>query len=166
MGVRDRSSHGSSSSVADEFCRVALARNSDKTIVDPAPPKPSIEVRALEGREDLRINFPKLDGYRVELPDEDIWLDLDNAPVFEIGPNTAPTWVEMGGVVGKRELEEGDPTKYRPQQVAFEVAKRILDEQFTTAGDKRPWLFPKLVQICQDWIEQRVELKGDYSLGY
>jgi type III restriction enzyme len=140
--------------------------SSDKPTVDPAPPKPSIEVRALEGREDLRITFPKLDGYRVELPDEDIWLDLDNAPVFEIGPNTVPTWVEMGGVVGQRELEEGDPTAYRPQQVAFTLAKRILDEQFTTAGDKRPWLFPKLVKICQDWIEQRVEVKGDYSLGY
>ena len=62
--------------------------SSDKPITDPAPPKPSIEVFAVEGREDLRITFPKLDGYRVELPDEDIWLDLDSAPVFEIGPNT------------------------------------------------------------------------------
>ena len=44
--------------------------SSDRPIVNPAPPKPSIEVRALEGREDLRITFPKLDGYRVELPDE------------------------------------------------------------------------------------------------
>lgn len=140
--------------------------SSDKPIVDPAPPKPSIEVRALEDREDLRITFPKLDGYRVELPDEDIWLDLDNVPIFEIGPNTVPTWVEMGGVVGRRELEEGDPAAYRPQQVAFALAKRILDEQFTTAGDKRPWLFPKLVKLCQHWIEQKVVLKGDYNLGY
>ena len=64
----------------------------------------------MEGRERFRINFPKLDGYRVELPDDDIWLDLDNAPVFEIGPNTVPTWVEMGGVVGKRELNAVDLT--------------------------------------------------------
>jgi len=140
--------------------------SSDKPVVDPAPPKPSIEVRALEGREHLRITFPKLDGYRVELPDEDIWIDLDKAPSFEIGPNTVPTWVEMGGVVGQRELEEGDPTQYRPQQVAFALAKRILDEQFTTAGDKRPWLFPRLVKICRDWIDHKVELKGGYSLGY
>lgn len=140
--------------------------SSDKPISDPAPPKPSIEIFAVDGREHLRINFPKLDGYRVELPDEDIWLDLDNAPVFEIGPNTVPTWVEMGGVVGRRELEEGDPTSYRRQQVAFSLAKRILDQHFTQAGDKRPWLFPTLVKICQDWIKQRVALKGEYSLGY
>jgi type III restriction enzyme len=140
--------------------------SSDKPVVDPAPPKPSIEVRAMEGREHLRIAFPKLDGYRVELPDEDIWLDLDDAPTFEIGPNTVPTWVETGGVVGRSELEEGDPTQYRQQEVAYALAKRILDEQFNTASDKRPWLFPRLVRICQEWIKHKVELKGGYTLGY
>ena len=48
--------------------------SSDKPITDPKPPKPAIHIEAVEGREDLRIRFPKLDGYRVELPDEDIWL--------------------------------------------------------------------------------------------
>ncbi|MCA2245658.1 restriction endonuclease, partial [Mycobacterium sp. WUMAC-067] len=138
----------------------------DKPVADPLPPKPSIEVRAIEGREHLRITFPKLDGYRVELPDEDMWIDLDDAPVFEIGPNTVPTWVEMGGVVGRRELDEGDPTHYRAQQVAFALAKRILDERFTAANDKRPWLFPRLVRICKDWIDKRVVTKGDYNLGH
>jgi hypothetical protein len=38
----------------------------------------------------------------------------------------------MGGVVGKRELEEGDPTQYRPQQVAFALAKRILEARTET----------------------------------
>ncbi len=140
--------------------------SSDRPVVDPLPPKPSIEVRALEGREHLRITFPKLAGYRVELPDEDMWIDLDDAPVFEIGPNTVPTWVEMGGVVGSRELEEGDQTQYRAQQIAFALAKRILDEQFTAANDKRPWLFPQLVRVCKEWIDQRVVIKGNYNLGH
>ncbi len=140
--------------------------SSDKPIKDPLPPKPVIEVGAVEGREELRIEFPKLDGYRVELPDEEIWLDLETAPVFEIGPNTVPTWVEMGGLVGKKELEEGDPTRYRPAEVAFVLAKRILDENFNTVDDKRPWLFPKLVAMCKEWLEKKVVLKGDYSLGY
>jgi type III restriction enzyme len=140
--------------------------SSDKPITDPLPQKPAIHIQAVEGREDLRIRFPKLDGYRVELPDEDIWLDLEKAPVFEIGPNTVPRWVEMGGVIGKKELEEGDPTKYRTQQVAFALAKRILDENFNTVDDKRPWLFPKLVRMCQDWIEYKVVLHSGYSIGY
>jgi type III restriction enzyme len=140
--------------------------SSDRPVKDPLPPKPVIEVAAVEGREELRIEFPKLDGYRVELPDDAIWLDLEEASTFEIGPNTVPTWVEMGGVVGQKELDEGDPTKYRSQEVAFALAKRILDVNFNTVDDKRPWLFPKLVEMCREWIEEKVVVKGGYSLGY
>jgi type III restriction enzyme len=95
-----------------------------------------------------------------------MWLDLDGVPPFVIGPNTVPTWVEMGGVVGKRELEEGDPTQHREQEVAFALAKRVLDQHFTAAGDKRPWLFPKLVSMCRQWMAECVKTEGDYSIGY
>ena len=140
--------------------------SSDKPIGDPKPAPPMQEVAALAGREDLRITFPKLDGYRVELPDEEIWLDLDGAPVFEIGPNTVPNWVEMAGVVGETERESGDPTIYRSQEVAFALAKRILDQRFTAAQDKRPWLFPKLVTICRTFIDQRILVAQGFSLGH
>ena len=140
--------------------------SSDKPLKDPLPPKPVIEICAVEGREELRIEFPRLDGYRVELPDDEIWLDLEGAPKFDVGPNTVPSWVEMGGVVGERELDEGDPTQYRPQQVAFALAKRVLDANFNTVDDRRPWLFPRLVEMCRVWIEERVIVSGGYSLGY
>ena len=140
--------------------------SSDKPIKDPLPPKPMQQVAALEGRESLRITFPKLTGYRVELPDEEILLDLEAAPAFEIGPNTVPRWVEMQGMVGSAEREHGDEHDYRPQEVAFALAKRILDTQFNTADDKRPWLFPKLIEMCRDWIEQKVQLAEGYRLNY
>ncbi len=140
--------------------------SSDKPTRDPLPAKPVQEVAAVEGRDHLRISFPKLDGYRVELPDEEIWLDLESAPAFEIGPNTVPRWVEVQGVVGTGEREQGDDRDYRPQEVAFTLAKRILDTQFNTADDKRPWLFPRLTRMCRDWIQQRVEIAEGYNLGH
>ncbi|SDP61113.1 type III restriction enzyme [Pedococcus dokdonensis] len=140
--------------------------SSDKPIKDPLPPKPVQQVAAIEGREHLRIQFPKLTGYRVELPDEDIWLDLENAPAFEIGPNTVPRWVEMQGVVGAGESEGGEDRAYRPQEVAFALAKRILDTRFNTVDDKRPWLFPRLIGMCREWIDQRVRLAEGYTLAH
>lgn len=140
--------------------------SSDKPIKDPLPPKPVQQVAALEGREHLRIRFPKLTGYRVELPDEDIWLDLESAPAFEIGPNTVPRWVEMQGVVGAGERDRGEDRVYRAQEVAFSLAKRILDTQFNTVDDKRPWLFPRLIGMCRDWIELKVQLAEGYTLAY
>ncbi|KQU67585.1 BPTD_3080 family restriction endonuclease [Phycicoccus sp. Root101] len=140
--------------------------SSDKPIKDPLPPKPVQQVAAIEGREHLRIQFPKLTGYRVELPDEDIWLDLEQAPGFEIGPNTVPRWVEMQGVVGAGERERGEDRVYRSQEVAFALAKRILDTQFNTVDDKRPWLFPRLFGMCREWINQKVQLAEGYTLAY
>jgi type III restriction enzyme len=140
--------------------------SSDKPVKDPLPPKPVQNVAAVEGRERLRITFPKLTGYRVELPDDEIWLDLDGAPVFEIGPNTVPRWVEMQGVIGAGEREVGEARDYRSQEVAFALAKRILDTEFNTVDDKRPWLFPRLTAMCRDWIEQKVNLADGYRLNY
>lgn len=140
--------------------------SSDKPIKDPLPPKPVQQVSAVEGREHLRISFPKLTGYRVELPDADIFLDLESAPYFEVGPNTVPRWVDMQGVVGAGERDRGEDREYRVREVAFALARRILDAQFNSADDKRPWLFPKLARMCQDWLEQRVRLAEGYTLGY
>ncbi|AFJ34985.1 BPTD_3080 family restriction endonuclease [Mycobacterium sp. MOTT36Y] len=139
---------------------------SDKPAADPKPPNPVTEVRAVEGREHLRITFPKLDGYRVEMPDEPIWLDSDDAERFEIGPNTVPRWVEMQGVVGEQEREGGDGRRYRRQEVAFALAKRIMDSQFNIDDNRQPWRFPELVRISTQWLEQCVTIAEGFDLGH
>lgn len=135
-------------------------------MADPKPPRPVIEVGAVEGREHLRITFPKLDGYRVEMPNEPIWLDAEDAAPFEIGPNTVPRWVEMQGVVGEAERESGDRRHYRTQQVAFALAKRILDTRFNTGEDRQPWRFPELVRISNQWLDQCVTVAPGYDFGH
>jgi type III restriction enzyme len=139
--------------------------SSDKPIKDPLPPKPVQHVCALEGREHLRITFPKLTGYRIELPDDEIYMDLEASPTFEIGPNTVPRKVTIEGVVGESEEEPGTKREYRPKQVALALAKRVLDKEFNSAEDRRPWLFPKLAKMCQDWVEAKVEVAEGFSLA-
>ena len=135
----------------------------DRPPVEPTAPRRMQHVMSLEGREDLRITFPRLDGYRIELPDEEIYLDLEQAPAFYVGPGTVPRWVEMQGVVGEEEREAGERRSYRPQQVAYALAKRILETQFNTADDKRPWLFPRLAGLCRQWVDERVELADGWD---
>jgi type III restriction enzyme len=139
---------------------------SDKPTADPRPPNPVTEVEAVEGRELLRIGFPNLDGYRVEVPDEPIWFDPDDAEPFEIGPNTVPRWVEMQGVVGEQERESGNLRTYRRQQVAFALAKRILDSQFSNGEDRQPWRFPDLLRISNQWLEKCVIVAEGFDLSY
>jgi type III restriction enzyme len=140
--------------------------SSDKPIADPKPPRPTQEVESVEGREHLRITFPKLDGYRIELPAEPIHLDVAEAPRFEIGPGTVPRWVELGGVVGQYERDEGDPTKYRRQEVAFALAQRIMERHINRGDDREPWRFPQLVNVCRRWLDHCFDVHPGYSIGY
>ena len=61
-----------------------------------------------------------------------------------------------------------DPTTYRPQEVAFALAKRILDETVQHRRRQASLAVSRSSsQMCQDWIEQKVvSWPSGYSLGY
>jgi type III restriction enzyme len=139
---------------------------SDKPPPPVTPAPPAIEVAALPGREGYRITFPKLDGYRLEIPDAPLWLDTAAATRFLIGPSTVPTRTEVDGIVGEGELIRDDAWRTaRDQQVAFALAKRMLDSHFADGEDRRPWLFPQLVGIVRQWLAGCVDLADGYSVG-
>ena len=142
----------------------------DKDVPDPKRRKPATWVSAIEGREQFRIMFPKLDGYRLEVPDEQLWIDVDAAKPFVIGPSTVPTWTESAGVAGLAELDSGDGRPLRVQELAYEVAKRLINGQLRTQqsdeGDRRPWLFPQVARLSREWIDRFVVVEPGYSLAF
>lgn len=133
-------------------------------------PRPAIEVRALEERWDLAIRFPKLDGYRVELPDEPLNADFDEESRLHIDPEMVALWVENRGVVGEaRAVDLEDIRNARAQRIAFSIAKTLVQrEEFfaALAGVERPWLFPQLVDICRRWLDQCVTTEEGATKGY
>jgi len=141
---------------------------SDKTPAEVLPRPPAIEVGAVPGRERLRISFPRLEGYRVEIPDEELGFDPAAADRFVVGPSTVPTWVESAGVVGEAErVDVADPADFRAQEVAFALAKRLLDTHFAHGpDDRRPWLFPGLVRIARRWLDACVDVAPGFTVGH
>lgn len=124
---------------------------------DPRPQLPAIEVASVPGREHLRITFPRLDGYRVEMPDERIEFEATDAPDFIVGPDTVPNWTDIAGVVGDVDRDEADVDDKRRGAVAFALAKRLLDTHFSNQGaDPRPWLFPRLLDVVRQWLDTKV----------
>lgn len=138
---------------------------SDKPVDPPKPPEPSIRVKALDERAHLRIDFPVLSGYRVELPDAPLVFDLDAADHLTISGSTVPSWVEAAGIVGQAERIEGIK-EARVQEVAFGIAKRTLRFLFPDADDRRPWLFPQLVAFARDWMREKVHIESGYTVGF
>jgi type III restriction enzyme len=64
------------------------------------PPPPAVQVHALDSRLDLRISFPKLDGYRVEMPDAPFEWSFDQASVMSVDRDIVATWTKTQGFVG------------------------------------------------------------------
>lgn len=140
----------------------------------PAPtakePRRPVEVRALPERGELAIRFPKLDGYRVELPDEPLHADFDEDSRMHLDDESVALWVENQGVVGPAvEVLLDDIRDARAQRVAFALAKTLVrrEEFFAAlAGVERPWLFPQLADICRRWIAECLTLERGTTIGH
>lgn len=130
---------------------------SDRPIKNPPPKRPAILVRALDERWKLRITFPKLDGYRVEIPDEHLFTAFDDETArLHVDRNTVATWTRTMGLVGQAEEQDLEELRNaRHQEIAYRIAKTMLQRPDHFAGHdaaEKPWLFPQLVDITRQWL--------------
>jgi len=131
------------------------------------PLPPAVEVCALPERAELRITFPKLDGYRIELPDERPFAAFDETSRLHLEHDTVPTWVRTGGIAGETEDQTLDRVRdAREQEVAYELAALLVRDHFTAHdGVARPWLFPWLVALSREWLHDHVTVDPDAFIG-
>jgi len=126
----------------------------------PPTPKPGKSVRALPERLEaldeqghprtyLEVNFPRVIGYRFEVPPEQLRAKFDATHRIVLTTQDIPTRVLDAPIVGERaELRLEDAKKLRPQTVAFMLATHLQQHHFTD----KPWLFPQLLTIVRDWL--------------
>jgi len=140
---------------------------SDRPVPKPRIPRPPIEVRAELDRSELAIGFPKLDGYRVELPDERLHPAFTGDSTMHLDQATVALWVESQGLLGDSEQVDLDDIRgARTQRIAFAIAKTLAERKFAAHdGVERPWLFPQLVAICRQWLDEYVTTVPGVSKG-
>jgi type III restriction enzyme len=130
--------------------------------VDPKPGPIPTHVRALPERATCEITFPRIEGYRYELPAERLEAAFTDDSVKKLSTADIPNRVENAPIVGETSVHTLDELrdKYRPQQVAFHIARRLLQQKFRDgkANDK-PWLFPDLLAITKRWMNECLECK-------
>ncbi|GGP12990.1 DEAD/DEAH box helicase family protein [Nonomuraea glycinis] len=123
-------------------------------------------VRAIPGREQAEITFPRLVGYRIELPDEELIPDFDEESRLRITTDMIPTQTTVSGVVGDigMDILEG-LQESREQEVAFQLAKRVMESYLTDPDDRKPWLFPQILQISKQWLAECVDYDPHTFVG-
>ena len=132
-------------------------------------------VRALEDRDKHEITFPRLNGYRYELAGERLDANFSEDSRLILSPKDIPTRTENAPIVGERSIHTLDELKSRrKQEVAFLLAKLILEKYFRADGEEhrdRPeehhfesdvqaWLFPQVLTISRRWLDECVFCKA------
>jgi type III restriction enzyme len=118
--------------------------------------KPNRRVHAVPERAAAQITFPRLAGYRIELPDEQLWGDFSERSRFPLSTDEIPTETVVKGVIGSEETHTLDELRAkREQEVAFQLAHRVL-ERFLHGQDPKPWYFPQVLRITKQWLAQCV----------
>jgi len=115
-----------------------------------------VRVQALKERAAREIAFPRVDGYRVELPDERLRAKFtaDSRLVLtpeEVGPCT----VLMEGIVGEGvELNAAELEAVRPSTIVFHLAKRLLETRFCDPDEDWPiHLFGEAKRVTKQWLD-------------
>ena len=142
---------------------------SERDIKAAPPARPPEYVYALDDRSELEIRFPKVETYRIELPEEPMFFDESEAAPLHIDREDLATWTVTGGIAGG--VDEQELTQLRaarPQEVAYEIAADLIRRRFAGQGEGiKPWLFPSLVDVARRWLDSdRVTFGPDTPVGY
>ena len=128
----------------------------EPVVAPPKPPKRTVRVSAQRERGALEISFPRVEGYRIDLPDERITAVFSEDSRLELNAeNVGPCTVIMEGIVGQgAELNADVLSEIRPSTVSFHLAKRLLESRFRDPdGDLPVHLFGDVKRVVRQWLD-------------
>ncbi|TIU87602.1 MAG: restriction endonuclease, partial [Mesorhizobium sp.] len=132
------------------------------------PPKPVTRVFALRERERLSIRFPRVAGYRAELPDDRISATFTTDSRLELTPElVGPCTARLEGLVGEgHDISPDALDDMRPNSVAVHLTKRLVETYFRDPGHPPPYhLYNQIQPITRRWIRDCLAMKGGTKAG-
>lgn len=133
-------------------------------VVMPVPPRQTIQVKAVRpDRDALEIRFPRVMGYRVELPNERLTARFTDDSILFLTPElTGPSVTQNAGIVGESvNLDLIHLHEARPSTVLYHVTKHLLYTKWRDAGEEpKLYLFGQLKRIVKEWLDTRLICKG------
>jgi type III restriction enzyme len=120
-------------------------------------------VRALEDRIEREITFPRVTGYRYEAGQKRLEARFTDDSVLALTTQRVPTKTENAPIIGEKTIHTLDELKrHRDQEVAFLLAKHVLERNFKQShGEVEAWRFPEVLAIATRWLDTCVVLKDD-----
>ena len=130
------------------------------------PPASVVRVHAVSPeRDSLEIIFPRVTGYRTELPEDRLGADFDADSDLELTPElVGPSITRNEGIVGEGVTLTPDYlSAARPKTIAFHLAEHLLNRHFRKPGEPPEIaVYRQLTGITARWMEEgRLRCFGD-----
>lgn len=131
---------------------------SQPVVAAPTPPRKTVQVCAVvPEREHLEITFPRVTGYRVDLPIEHLAASFSPDSVLALTPElVGPMVTHNQGLLGTGvditvDKQEGK----RLSTITFYLAKHLLYTNYRDPGEEpKLHLFGQIKRIAQQWMEE------------
>jgi type III restriction enzyme len=133
-------------------------------VAPPQPPRETIQVKAVRpDRDGLQIRFPRVLGYRVELPEERLEAEFNDDSILVLTPDlVGPSITKNAGIIGQDvdlSLEHLEDT--RPSTVLYNLTQRLLYTRWRDPGEEpKLYLFGQLKRIARQWLDTCLVCKG------
>tara|TARA_R100001143_G_scaffold62974_1_gene67924 strand:+ start:9080 stop:12154 length:3075 start_codon:yes stop_codon:yes gene_type:complete len=138
-------------------------------IAPPQPPRETVQVKAvLPERESLEIPFPRVAGYRVELPEDRLSAQFTDDSIFELTPAiVGPSITKNAGIIGEDvDLSLDHIKDMRRSSLLFHLTQRLLYTKWRDPGEEpQLHLFGQLKRITKEWLDTCLVCKGDTYPG-
>jgi type III restriction enzyme len=134
-------------------------------ISKPQEPRPSIHVRAMRPeRDSLEIQFPRVAGYRVDVPNDRLEASFNEESVLTLTPDlVGPSIVRDEGIIGEGvDLTLKHLQDTRQSTLLFHLTKQLLDLKYRDPDEEpKLYLFGQLKRITKQWLDSYLVCKGD-----
>lgn len=128
------------------------------------PPRETIQVKAVRPERDhLEIRFPRVQGYRVELPEERLTAAFTGDSVLELTPDlVGPSITRNAGIIGADvDLSLEHLEDMRRSTLLFHITQRLLYTKWRDPGEEpKLHLFGQLKRITKQWLDTCLVCKG------
>ncbi len=126
-------------------------------------PRKTLLVKAMSERASLEITFPRVEGYRVELPEERLSAQFNADSVLVLNPAiVGPSVTHNAGIIGEgadmnlKHLEDK-----RRSELVFTITARLIETKYREAGEEaQNHLFFALKGITRQWLDSYLVCNG------
>ncbi len=133
-------------------------------VITPPPPRETVQVQAISPERDAcEIRFPRVLGYRIELPKERLSATFTADSTLTLDPElVGPTETRNQGLIGEGvDLTVEHLGSLRRAALEYHLTWRLLETRWRDPGEApKLHLFGQLRQITRRWLDEHLVCRG------